>query len=164
MRKRDNRVSYQGTSSSVPSLTSALNMIQDLLSALVGVGGDIFLESQELRVSQDLPFLQQAEIVLLNELTRTGFYYNQLRLLCESVQIQELESLQLDPGQSEVGFTGTGIYRVALFMALNEILETYVDSVVALERQFILEYNSETLTSQPPLSAISISLSDVGSC
>ncbi|XP_065836885.1 gamma-tubulin complex component 4-like [Oscarella lobularis] len=98
-------------------------MIHELLLALSGIPGDLFVEDESgFRVVSTFPFLHTGEISSLNRLARLGCDYKRFKSF-----IQSHRSIR---SSSE-----SGLYVVALACSLETVLEPYRALVLDVEKE-----------------------------
>ncbi|CAB4036489.1 gamma-tubulin complex component 4-like [Paramuricea clavata] len=115
-------------------------MLHELLVALSGVSGSIFVDKKEqgFQVVSDLPFLHPSETEILNHLCKLGSYYQRFEAFIKSYSIL---LPQKATGEAESSGNVCGLYLQALCTGLDQILEPYRKTLLALEQEILNDAN-----------------------
>eukprot|EP00899_Mesostigma_viride_P015699 jgi/Mesvir1/2412/Mv22150-RA.1 len=149
-------------------------MIHELLLALLGHTGDVFIDIDErsatisggkgpnaqlrrvrnpqdvkFMIAPDLTFIHESERSVLNRLVRAGYYYRELEHFMTTERLWDC-----DDGM-EVSGMGT-MYRRALAVALSQVLAGYRNDVVELEQSALRDPTG----AQPVLSRLQQGLAE----
>lgn len=113
-------------------------MLHELLLALSGDSGGIFVHERfaGLQVAADLPFLHDSEVNLLNRICKLGTYFQRFLSFCKKYSdvspiIRENSRDGLNSQELH------GLYIQAFCTGLDEILDSYRNSLIDLEKQIL---------------------------
>lgn len=136
-------------------------MLHELLLALVGCTGDVFVDAREqllgqdeaeqttddcaFRLAPDLTFIQHSEREVLERLLRLGFFYRELDIF--SVQSSNLGWIQSPYGCFEHDYldikssrTLASVYTRALANGIAEVLAVYRSAVLKVEQDLLSDF------------------------
>ncbi|KAI8466120.1 MAG: gamma tubulin interacting protein [Monoraphidium minutum] len=131
-------------------LFSYRNLLQELLMALLGYTGDVFVDAADaaaapgrapqlqhpalctVKLSGDLPWVEARDRQLIDRVAALGFHYKQLRAFVAQ----------------ERGATPRSAYRQALCAGITEFLGVYQDAVLGLQQQLLACPNAGLATLQ----------------
>ncbi|KAL9650924.1 hypothetical protein ABK040_015027 [Willaertia magna] len=101
-------------------------MIHEVLFALSGFSGDIIIEDKEkgFILDNQLPFLHDSEKHTIQQLCQLGFQYKKL-------------------SDFSIHFKSDSLYIKGLCQGLNEILESYIHTIIKLEQEYCLKEEEE---------------------
>ncbi|KAI5078166.1 hypothetical protein GOP47_0007990, partial [Adiantum capillus-veneris] len=141
------------------SLTESVEMLHELLLALVGCTGDVFVDVREqvpgawtkeddseqqldcpFRLAPDLTFIQPSEREILERLLRLGFYYHELDNFTR--QSLNLGWVKFSYGSADTLETGSSskrasVYTRALANGISEVLAVYRSAVLKVEQDLL---------------------------
>lgn len=112
-------------------------MLHELLVALSGVSGSIFVdkELQGFQVVANLPFLHPSEVEILNRLCKLGSYFKQFELFIRSYSVLLPGNCTNDDTDDSQSLSG--LYLQALCTGLDNTLDSYRNTLLALEQEIL---------------------------
>ncbi|XP_028399021.1 gamma-tubulin complex component 4-like [Dendronephthya gigantea] len=115
-------------------------MLHELLVALSGISGSIFVDKKEqgFQVVSDLPFLHPSETEVLNHLCKLGSYYQRFQTF---IQCYSILLPGRDKDEAENSERVCGLYLQALCTGLDQVLEPYRKTLLALEQEILSDDN-----------------------
>nr|XP_045612841.1 gamma-tubulin complex component 4-like [Procambarus clarkii] len=132
-------------------------MLHDLISAVKGIGGDMFVGKEDFgfEVSNDLGFLHPSEFAIIHQILDIGTHYKKITNFCNIYDIVRVNTDKIHR---------CGLYLSSLATALRKTARTFQTTVVELEYRLLSDPHlplSElllTLTPTAPLLAALASL------
>ena len=117
-------------------------MLHELLVALSGVSGSIFVDKKEegFQVVNDLPFLHPSETEILNHLCKLGWYYQRFETFRKTYSVLLPQNATTDEA-GDIPGNECGLYLQALCTGLDQVLEPYRKTLLALEQEILNDAN-----------------------
>ncbi|KAH6559292.1 hypothetical protein KP509_1Z015200 [Ceratopteris richardii] len=136
-------------------------MLHELLLALVGCTGDVFIDIREqlaglcikegdgdekldcpFRLAPDLAFIQPSEREILERLLRLGYFYHELEnFTIQSLNLGWMKHSPGSPGSSNATSSNmlASVYTRALANGISEILAVYRSAVLKVEQDLLAD-------------------------
>lgn len=100
-------------------------MLHDLLLAVTGHGGDVFVEKESrFEIANDLGFFHPSEIAIIHQLLNLGYHYKKVKIFCDTYDTVQIKK--------DADYRG-GLYLSSLAVALRKTIQEYHSAVVELE-------------------------------
>ncbi|KAK4296512.1 hypothetical protein Pmani_031002 [Petrolisthes manimaculis] len=105
-------------------------MLHDLLTALKGCGGDMFVwkDNYTFQISNDLGLLHPCEVAIIEEAMNVAGYYKKLTLFCDSHDIVRVNA---DDGKQ------CGVYLCSLAWSVRRATQHFLNNVVDIEERLL---------------------------